>query len=85
MSDTSDTRSNKLTPYGSAKDLPTYQELSQQLKVFKLLTVFNRTQRQKIIDIEQQKERLVNVVDAFYERLGSSKLDFSWAFRSRQD
>lgn len=65
------------TPYGSAKDLPSYQELSQQIQGGKLLTLFiARDQRKKLIEIEEQIERLTGVVDDFYDRLGSR----NWIF-----
>lgn len=67
----------KPSAYGSAKDLPSYRELSQQINGGKLLTLFiARDQRKKLIEIEEQIERLTRVVDDFYERLGSR----NWIF-----
>jgi len=67
-------------PYGSAKDLPSYQELSQQIQGLKLATHFiARSQRSEIIQLEQQVERLARVVDDFYERLGSR----NWIFHGQ--
>lgn len=64
-------------PYGSAKDLPSYRELSQQIQGGKLLTLFiARDQRKKLIEVEEQIERLIRVVDDFYDRLGSR----NWIF-----
>jgi hypothetical protein len=69
--------SNKPSAYGSAKDLPTYKEMSQQIQGLKLLTrVIARDQRQKLLEIEEQMERLTRVVDDFYDRLGSR----NWIF-----
>lgn len=63
--------------YGSARDLPSYRELSQQIQGGKLLTLFiARDQRKTIIEIEEQVDRLTRIVDDFYERLGSR----NWIF-----
>lgn len=65
------------SPYGSARDLPSYQELSQQIQGGKLLTRFIACdQRQKLIEIEEQVNRLTRVVDDFYDRLGER----NWIF-----
>jgi ASC-1-like (ASCH) protein len=62
---------NKPSAYGSAADLPSYRELAQQIRGFKLLTLFfARRQRREILEIERQMKRLTRVVDDFYERLG---------------
>ncbi|MBW3536858.1 MAG: hypothetical protein KY395_03690 [Actinobacteria bacterium] len=64
-------------PYGSAKDLPSYRELSQQIQGGKLLTLFIAPdQRKKLIEVEEQIERLIRVVDDFYDLLGSR----NWIF-----
>ncbi|MFD5180534.1 hypothetical protein ACFWM1_32310 [Nocardia sp. NPDC058379] len=58
-------------PYGSAKDLPSYRELSQQIKVLGSITRFAmRAQRKQILAIRHDLDRLVTVVDEFYDRLG---------------
>lgn len=63
--------SNRPAPYGSAKDLPSYQELFQLIQGGKLLTRFiARDQRKTLIEVQQQVERLTRVVDDFYGRLG---------------
>lgn len=70
-------RTSSGKPYGSAKDLPSYQELSQQVQSGKLLTLFiARDQREKLIEIDEQIERLARIVDDFYFRLGSR----NWIF-----
>lgn len=62
---------NKPVAYGSAKDLPSHQELSRQIQGAKLLTLFiARDQREKLVEIETQPDRLTRVVDDFYKRLG---------------
>jgi ASC-1-like (ASCH) protein len=77
MSANPPTGSRRPATYGSAKDLPSYQELSQQIQGGKLLTlVIARDQRKKLIEIEEQIERLTRIVDDFYERLGSR----NWIF-----
>ena len=59
------------SPYGSAQDLPSYQELSQQIRGAKLLTRFvGRGMRPQLLEIEQQLTRLTSLVDDFYGRLG---------------
>ena len=60
-----------LPPYGSASDLPSYQELARQIQGGKLLTRFlARDQRSGFLEIERQLNHLVAVVDRFYDRLG---------------
>jgi hypothetical protein len=57
------------TPYGSAKDLPSYQEMSQLIQGAKLVTlVVARDQR--------EMNRLARVADGFYDRLGTR----NWIF-----
>ena len=68
-----DTGSNKkmTEPYGSARDLPSYQEMTRQIHDTQLLTKPLAPQLQAEIIITRQKmERLFDVVDRFYERLG---------------
>ena len=65
------TDSNGPAPYGSAADLPSFRELSQQIVGGKLLTrLFSRQHHSKLVEIEQHLEHLTRVVDAFYDRLG---------------
>ena len=59
------------SPYGSASDLPSYQEMARQIQDGKLLTRFiARNQRSGLLQIERQLNHLVAVVDRFYDRLG---------------
>ncbi|WP_131816788.1 hypothetical protein [Nocardia salmonicida] len=67
-------------PYGSAKDLPSYRELSQQIHVLGSITLFvMRAQRKKILAIRHDLDRLVAVVDEFYDRLGVQQ----WIFHDQ--
>ena len=73
-------RKRKLSPYGSARDLPSYQELARQIQGGKLLTRFMaRNQRSEFLKIERRLNRLVAVVDRFYDRLGP----LNWIFHER--
>ena len=68
---------SRLSPYGSARDLPSYQELARQIQGGKLLTRFiARDQRSGFLDIERRLDHLVAVVDRFYDRLGP----LNWIF-----
>ena len=70
------------SPYGSARDLPSYQEMARQLQGGKLLTlVVAREQRSKLLKVEQQMNHLVDVIDRFYERLGPR----NWIFHGSLD
>ena len=65
------TRERTPSPYGSARDLPSYQELARQIEGGKLLTrIIARKQRSEFLKVEEQLNHLVTVVDRFYERLG---------------
>lgn len=71
------TRKGKLSPYGSAADLPSCQEMARQIQGGKLLTRFiARDQRTGFLEVERQLNHLVDVVDRFYERLGP----LNWIF-----
>ena len=64
-------RNRRQSPYGSASDLPSYQELARLIQGGKRLTLFiARNQRSEILQIEEQLNHLVAVVDRFYDRLG---------------
>src|SRR4051812_33069691 len=72
--------STRTIGYGTAKDLPSYQELSQSIQGGKLLTfIFARDQRRKILEIKQQLNRLTKIVDDFYMRLGPR----NWIFHDQ--
>ncbi len=60
-----------LTPYGSARDLPSFQELDAQIRAIKPITrVFARDQRANLTEIQRQMDLIVDTVDEFYRRLG---------------
>ena len=64
-------------PYGSARDLPSFREMSQLAEGAKFLTrFFARHLRRQFLDAERELNRLIAVVDGFYERLGQS----NWIF-----
>ena len=66
-----------LSPYGSARDLPSYQEMDHQIQGGKLLTRFIAPkQRSKLLEIEGELNHLVAVVDRFYDWLGP----LNWIF-----
>lgn len=59
------------SPYGSARDLPSYQEMARQIQGGKLLTLFvARDQRPRLLQLEREMNHLASVVDRFYDRLG---------------
>ena len=69
-----------MSPYGSARDLPSYQELAHQIQGGKLLTRFiARDQRSEFLKVERQFNHLVAVVDRFYDRLDP----LNWIFHER--
>ena len=64
-------RERRQSPYGSARDLPSYQEMARQIQGGKLLTRFiARNQRSRLLEVERQLNHLMAVVDRFYDRLG---------------
>ena len=64
-------------PYGSARDLPSFREIAEQVRGFGLLTRFIfRPLRPQILEAERELERLAGVVDGFYNRLGER----NWIF-----
>ena len=65
------------SPYGSARDLPSFHEMAGQIQGLKLLTLaVGREQRAELLRLEQQLNHLADVVDRFYERLGQR----NWIF-----
>ena len=75
-------RERRQSPYGSARDLPFYQEMAGQIQGAKLLTRFiARNQRSRLLEIEHQLNHLVAVVDRFYDRLGPH----NWIFHESLD
>ena len=75
-SQSSETTSESV-PYGSARDLPSFREIAEQVRGFGLLTRFIfRPLRPQILEAERELERLAGVVDGFYNRLGER----NWIF-----
>ncbi len=64
-------------PYRSARDLPSFVELEEQIRGGKALTrVIGRKLRPQLLEIEAQLDRLAAIVDAFYALLGER----TWVF-----
>jgi hypothetical protein len=58
-------------PYGSANDLPSFVELSEQLRAGKLFTRFiGRAHRPTVLGIEKELKKLAKLIDDFYDVLG---------------
>jgi hypothetical protein len=58
-------------PYESARDLPSFVEMSQQLASLKLLRfLLPKTERPKVKELEAQLRSMGDTVDKFYEVLG---------------
>lgn len=58
-------------PYRSARDLPSVKEMAEQLRGLKMLTrVIARDQRTELLKLEKDVNRIVSVVDRFYDLLG---------------
>lgn len=63
--------------YGSARDLPSFKTLQEQIRGFKGLTRFVfREHRPQLEELERSLNNLVTVVDGFYELLGPR----NWVF-----
>jgi len=68
---TNEPQHEPVDPYRSARDLPRFVEMQQQLAGFKTLARFvARDQRETIKKLERQMAELVDAVDQFYELLG---------------
>lgn len=68
---------SSVSPYGSARDLPSVQEMERQIAAFKVLGLFlPRDQRRQIRELEHEHRRLTVLVDSFYELLGPR----NWVF-----
>lgn len=65
-------------PYGSARDLPSFVEMRQQLQVSKGLTlIVMRDKRGEVAELERNMAEMADSVDAFYERLGARHWTFN--------
>ncbi|MBI9001376.1 hypothetical protein M0E87_10585 [Corynebacterium sp. CCM 9185] len=66
-----------MTPYGSARDLPSVMELEQQIQASRLLGfLLPRNQRKEIKRLHDEQRRITDTVDAFYALLGPR----NWVF-----
>lgn len=64
-------------PYGSARDLPSFQQMGQQIAAFKLLGfLLSADQRKELQRLEREQRRIADLVDAFYALLGER----NWVF-----
>ena len=64
-------------PYGSARDLPSYQEMARMIQGLKAISFLAAPDvRAQLVEIEGQMNRLAEVVDVFYDRLGER----NWVF-----
>lgn len=57
-----------LMTYGSARDLPTMQRLSAELRLYRAISLFmGPDQRRQVADLRTKLEQLTAVVDDFYD------------------
>jgi len=64
-------------PYGSARDLPSVQELEQQMAGLRLLGfLLSKAQRHELKQLRQEHRRITRTVDTFYALLGPR----NWVF-----
>jgi hypothetical protein len=64
-------------PYGSARDLPSYQDMARSIHGLKSLSLLvSPDVRSQLVEIEHEMNRLAEVVDLFYDRLGER----NWIF-----
>ncbi|WP_163544773.1 hypothetical protein [Occultella kanbiaonis] len=66
-----------VSAYGSARDLPSVQEMEQQIAAFKLLGILlPKDQRNRLNELEREHRRITGLVDSFYGLLGRR----NWVF-----
>ena len=78
----SDAPNNKkdITSYGSARDLPSFREMLENLEGFKLLSpLLEKASHQEIAHLEDEVNRITGVVDGFYDLLGPR----NWVFHDQ--
>ncbi|WP_193071002.1 hypothetical protein [Brevibacterium sp. FME37] len=67
----------QVSPYGSARALPSVQEMEQQIAAFKLLGILlPKEQRNQLKELEREHKRITGLVDSFYGLLGRR----NWVF-----
>ncbi len=60
-----------VVPYESARDLPSFVEMEQGLRAMRLLRfLLPKDERGKPKELRAELDRIVQIVDGFYERLG---------------
>lgn len=68
---------SQVSPYGSARDLPSVKEMEQQMAAFKLLGfLLPKDQRTQLKELERDYKHITGVVDGFYVLLGQR----NWVF-----
>lgn len=66
-----------MSPYGSARDLPSVKETEQQIAAFRLLGfLLSKDQRKHLKDLRREHRRITEIVDTFYALLGER----NWVF-----
>lgn len=69
--------SSHVSPYGSARDLPSVKEMEQQMAAFRLLGfLLPKDQRKQLKDLQREHRRITETVDMFYSLLGER----NWVF-----
>ncbi|SEF11114.1 hypothetical protein SAMN04489740_4069 [Arthrobacter alpinus] len=67
----------QVVPYGSARDLPSFKKMAQQIAAFRLLGfILPKDQRKQLKKLEKDHHRLTETVDRFYALLGER----NWVF-----
>ena len=67
----------QVTPYGSARDLPSVREMEQQMAAFKLLGfLLPKHQKELLKELKKEHQRITETVDRFYDLLGER----NWVF-----
>ena len=69
--------SSQVSPYGSARDLPSVKEMERKMAAFRLLgSLLPKEQRKQLKDLQREHRRLTEIVDKFYTLLGER----NWVF-----
>ena len=69
----------QVSPYGSARDLPSVKEMEQQMAAFRLLGfLLSKDQRKQLKDLQSEHRRITEIVDTFYALLGERNWCIHW-------
>ena len=69
----------QVSPYGSARDLPSDKEMEQQIAAFRLLGfLLSKDQRKQLKDLQREHRRITEIVDTFYALLGERNWCIHW-------